>query len=69
MSPRDPSWIGAWWLGYILCAAAIFIAAMPMFFYPKRACDDIKEVKNNKKEDETLLEQAKRRLSLNKCLL
>ena len=31
----DPRWIGAWWLGFIVCGILLIIFAIPFFLYPK----------------------------------
>ncbi|CAN7989026.1 unnamed protein product [Ixodes hexagonus] len=33
---RDPRWIGAWWVGYLVIAMGIFLCALPMFLFPKK---------------------------------
>ncbi|KAM7308345.1 solute carrier organic anion transporter family member 74D isoform X1 [Ixodes scapularis] len=33
---RDPRWIGAWWVGYLVIAMGIFVCVLPMFFFPKK---------------------------------
>ncbi|XP_015911104.1 solute carrier organic anion transporter family member 74D isoform X2 [Parasteatoda tepidariorum] len=35
-STKDPRWIGAWWLGFIILGIAIFIFSIPMVLFPKR---------------------------------
>ncbi|XP_053564740.1 solute carrier organic anion transporter family member 2B1 isoform X2 [Bombina bombina] len=32
---KDPRWIGAWWLGFIVASSLAAIAAIPYFFFPK----------------------------------
>jgi sodium-independent organic anion transporter len=31
---EDPSWIGCWWLGYLLCAVGILVTAIPLWMFP-----------------------------------
>ncbi|CAG5124476.1 unnamed protein product, partial [Candidula unifasciata] len=35
MSPRDPRWIGAWWIGFLLFGTLGLIIAVPLLFFPK----------------------------------
>ena len=32
---RDPRWIGAWWLGYILCPSFLVISSLVISTFPK----------------------------------
>lgn len=34
-SPSDPSWIGCWWLGYLICATGLLASCIPLWFFPK----------------------------------
>ncbi|KAL3856591.1 hypothetical protein ACJMK2_011326 [Sinanodonta woodiana] len=34
--PRHPSWIGAWWLGFLIYGIASIISAGPLLFFPRR---------------------------------
>ncbi|XP_035215008.1 solute carrier organic anion transporter family member 74D-like [Stegodyphus dumicola] len=33
---KDPRWIGAWWLGFIILGIAILILSLPMTLFPRR---------------------------------
>ncbi|XP_074257017.1 solute carrier organic anion transporter family member 2B1 isoform X2 [Saimiri boliviensis] len=32
---KDPRWVGAWWLGFLIAAGTVALAAIPYFFFPK----------------------------------
>ncbi|CAH8657173.1 unnamed protein product [Dicrocoelium dendriticum] len=33
---NDPLWLGAWWLGFLVCSALTFVTALPVIAFPKR---------------------------------
>lgn len=35
ITPDDPRWIGAWWGGFLLCGALLFLSALFMFGFPQ----------------------------------
>uniref|UniRef100_A0A8K9UHK4 Solute carrier organic anion transporter family member n=1 Tax=Oncorhynchus mykiss TaxID=8022 RepID=A0A8K9UHK4_ONCMY len=35
IGPDDPRWIGAWWGGFLLCGALLFISSLFMFGFPQ----------------------------------
>ena len=35
LSPEDPAYVGAWWLGFIIIGALVLLSSVPMFFFPK----------------------------------
>ncbi|BFZ21242.1 hypothetical protein BsWGS_24281 [Bradybaena similaris] len=36
ISPRDPRWLGAWWLGFLVFGGAGLVVALPLVFFPMR---------------------------------
>lgn len=34
ITPDDPRWIGAWWVGFLLCGALLLCSALFMFGFP-----------------------------------
>ncbi|XP_060050457.1 solute carrier organic anion transporter family member 1C1 isoform X2 [Erinaceus europaeus] len=35
ITPKDPQWVGAWWLGYLIAGIVSLLAAMPFWYLPK----------------------------------
>ncbi|KAK3092949.1 hypothetical protein FSP39_009291 [Pinctada imbricata] len=40
LSPSDPQWVGAWWLGVLVACFMFFLVAFPIFGYPRHLPDD-----------------------------
>ena len=36
LTPEDPEWVGAWWIGFILLALIMLIWAVPTVLFPAR---------------------------------
>lgn len=36
ITPTDPRWVGAWWLGLVLISSFLILASLAMFSFPKR---------------------------------
>lgn len=52
LTPLDPQWIGAWWLGFLIIGSLLFIPSTVMLFFPDR-----KFVKNYGTPSEKNLQQ------------
>ena len=34
LTPEDPRWVGAWWLGFVILGSGAIITSVPTFFFP-----------------------------------
>ncbi|XP_021246985.1 solute carrier organic anion transporter family member 1A2-like isoform X3 [Numida meleagris] len=48
ITPADVRWVGAWWLGILICALVNFLAGLPFWFLPRSL---VKEGENNESEE------------------
>ncbi|NWR24485.1 SO2B1 protein, partial [Emberiza fucata] len=35
LTNKDPRWVGAWWLGFLVAASLVALCALPYFFFPR----------------------------------
>ncbi|XP_078514714.1 solute carrier organic anion transporter family member 2B1-like [Lissotriton helveticus] len=35
LTPKDPRWVGAWWMGFLVAGTVVGLTALPIFFFPK----------------------------------
>ncbi|NXJ36818.1 SO2B1 protein, partial [Ciconia maguari] len=35
LTNKDPRWVGAWWLGFLVAASLVAVSAVPYFFFPQ----------------------------------
>lgn len=48
ITAKDPRWIGAWWIGYLVIGFGLFLSALPMLFFPKRIRSAANETRRDK---------------------
>ncbi|XP_075448894.1 solute carrier organic anion transporter family member 2B1 isoform X2 [Ascaphus truei] len=50
---KDPRWIGAWWLGFIVAGSIVAIASIPYFFFPKEMVKEVCDEKEGESKPST----------------
>jgi len=58
ITPRDPRWIGAWWLGFLIFGIISILLALHLFCFPKHYKKKEKEDKSTTRKI-TLIEHIK----------
>uniref|UniRef100_H2YLU3 Solute carrier organic anion transporter family member n=1 Tax=Ciona savignyi TaxID=51511 RepID=H2YLU3_CIOSA len=57
IDPKHQSWVGAWWLGFIVCIVVIAIASFPLWFFPKHLEKPEEKTKEDTKPEVTKLKK------------
>ncbi|XP_051011488.1 solute carrier organic anion transporter family member 1A5-like [Acomys russatus] len=55
ITPADTRWVGAWWMGFLICAGVNILTSVPFFFFPKTLPkegpeDNVDETKTGREE-------------------
>ncbi|XP_040386730.1 solute carrier organic anion transporter family member 2B1 [Cygnus olor] len=62
LTNRDPRWVGAWWLGFLVAASLVAVSAVPYFFFPREMPKEVMSGKESgSKKSEDLLSQLRSR--------
>ncbi|XP_021399696.1 solute carrier organic anion transporter family member 2B1 isoform X1 [Lonchura striata] len=54
LTSKDPRWVGAWWLGFLVAASLVALCALPYFFFPREMPKEVargKDRASKKRED------------------
>ncbi|KAL1775626.1 solute carrier organic anion transporter family member 1A5 isoform X1 [Sigmodon hispidus] len=55
ITPTDLRWVGAWWVGFLICAGVNILTSIPFFFFPetlpKEGLEDNVDVTKSDKEE------------------
>ena len=43
MDRKDPRFVGAWWLGFMIIGTLIFLSSLPLFLFPKSLREKTKQ--------------------------
>ncbi|XP_058694919.1 solute carrier organic anion transporter family member 2B1 isoform X1 [Poecile atricapillus] len=58
LTSKDPRWVGAWWLGFLVAASLVALSALPYFFFPREMPKEVVTGKNrDSKRREDMLSQ------------
>ena len=60
----DPRWIGAWWIGCVVCFVLLLVFGFPAYFYPRSMAEYLRDeevAKRARRQSLAAVENAKRR--------
>ena len=49
LDDRSPGWVGAWWIGFVLCGFLALFAGIPLMMFPKELPGILREAKCERK--------------------
>jgi organic anion transporter 2B/organic anion transporter 3A len=72
MTPNDPRWIGAWWLGFLVFGSLALIPSILVLFFPRtmskpedKESEDQPQDKESKSTDNSILDLIKGKFGIN----
>ena len=57
LTPTNPKWVGAWWLGFLLIFVLSMICGLMICIFPAKLCDNNADDENDKNEKQNVSEQ------------
>ncbi|XP_048769793.1 solute carrier organic anion transporter family member 2B1-like isoform X2 [Ostrea edulis] len=57
MNPRDPRWIGAWWLGFVVFGTISIFLSSALAFFPRQLKMSAKDIAKGKVQERTIVEE------------
>ncbi|XP_041316309.1 solute carrier organic anion transporter family member 2B1 isoform X2 [Pyrgilauda ruficollis] len=62
LTNKDPRWVGAWWLGFLVAASLVALCALPYFFFPREMPKEVLRGKDRgSKKRQNMLSQLRPR--------
>lgn len=69
LTHKDPRWVGAWWLGFLVAATLTAFSAIPYFFFPKEMPKEVvKGSESEVKKSKDLLNELKSKSEIMRSL-
>ncbi|KAJ1120459.1 hypothetical protein NDU88_008624 [Pleurodeles waltl] len=59
LTPKDPRWVGAWWMGFLVVAGVVGLSALPHFFFPREMQKEEAEKETEDKPGTDLFSECK----------